>query len=42
MPLLEQAVIFGVKESIRLRPVFEKTSFECDDLFFSSPERLLP
>lgn len=29
-------------ESIRLRPVFEKTSFECDDLFSSGPERLLP
>lgn len=33
MPLLTQAVIFGAKESIRLRPVFEKTSFECNDLF---------
>ncbi len=27
--------------SIRLRPVFEKTTFECED-FFPSPESLLP
>lgn len=34
--------ILRTHASFRLRPEFEKTSFECEDFLFPSPESLLP